>query len=450
MSFMSFDGEGSGLKWEGTGKGLVGIEKIPAANRISVSINRTTTTQRTPVSPCGYFPRAGTRVGGPRLDIHQAVPGTAEHQLGPGQFVFRSGNPWIPEWYSARGIFCYSLNECRRRKLPPAECGLDHGRMPGDQSINPQDPPPSPPAPPRKLPDDHRKDFLAHCRLELALSGNTIDAYASDLVHVYAVAGELGWNPVTAGPDEVAVALGWLRDHRDLAAPSLARLLVAWRMYVRWMVEEKLITGERISLAPMPATWTTLPDVLSLDEVTRLIASAPPGPLHARDRLALELLYACGGRASEVVGIGLADLKTSNKLVQLRGKGRKERMVPLGEHARRALRTYLSECRPGLEGHDGKKAARQEALLLSRRGTPMSRQELWRLVRDAGRLAGIERPVYTHLLRHSFATHLLQNGADLRAVQELLGHANITTTQRYTHVDAKRLRQIHQRHHPRA
>ncbi|MBA3709851.1 MAG: tyrosine-type recombinase/integrase, partial [Planctomycetes bacterium] len=235
------------------------------------------------------------------------------------------------------------------------------------------------------------------------------------------------------------------RDERAQAPASLVRLLVTTRMYARYLVLEKAIDRDRIQLARMPHLWNQLPGVLSIEEVDRLLSAAPKGPMHARDRLALELLYACGGRASEVVTIGLADLREQARLVKLQGKGAKERMVPLGERARSALRRYLDECRPALDP-----GGTVERLLLSSRGRPWSRQALWRLVKTAGVLAGIDKPVYTHLLRHSFATHLLENGADLRAVQELLGHANLSTTQRYTHVDAKRLVEVHRRFHPRA
>ena len=208
---------------------------------------------------------------------------------------------------------------------------------------------------------------------------------------------------------------------------------------------EKLIERDRIQLTQMPKLWNALPEVLSVAEVDQLLANAPPGDLHLRDRLALELLYALGGRASEVVGIRRVDLHERDTLVRLHGKGDKERMVPLGSRARACLKRYLAELRPTLDP-----AGKKPELLLSRRGGRLTRAVLWKLVRDAGRLAGITKPVYTHLLRHSFATHLLENGADLRAVQELLGHANLTTTQRYTHVDARRLQDLHRRFHPRA
>ena len=292
---------------------------------------------------------------------------------------------------------------------------------------------------------DGRADFLRHCRLELGLSPNTIAAYEGDLDKAYDGLMTLAIDFEEAGPDEVARLLGWLRDERDQAPASLARLLVCLRMYARYLVAEKLLARDRIQLARMPRLWQELPQVLTVDEVDALLASAPDGPMRLRDRCALELLYACGGRASEVSGLGLSDVREGATLLRLRGKGSKERLVPLGGVARKWLKKYLAELRPSLDPE-----RRQERVLLSSRGLPMSRQALWKLVRTAGAIAGIGKPLFTHLLRHSFATHLLEGGADLRSVQELLGHANLSTTQRYTHVDAKRLKQVHRDFHPRA
>lgn len=292
---------------------------------------------------------------------------------------------------------------------------------------------------------DARAAFLAYCRLELGLAGNSIAAYKRDLALVYSALTGLGLDLTQCGPDEIGRLLAWLRDERKLASSSLVRLLVALRMYARWLVGEKLMERDRIQLAQMPKLWNVLPEVLSVEEVERLLHAVADGPMRLRDRLALELLYACGGRASEVAGMGLEDLKEHASLVQLHGKGGKDRMVPLGERARSALRRYLDDLRPTLDPTN-----KQRRLLLSARGRPLSRNALWKLVHDAGLRAGITKPVYTHLLRHSFATHLLEGGADLRSVQELLGHANLTTTQRYTHVDAKRLIEAHRRFHPRS
>lgn len=288
--------------------------------------------------------------------------------------------------------------------------------------------------------------FLAHGRLALALSPNTLRDYRTALGHLHTAMVARGIaTPEDLGPDEVAACLGWLRDERALAAGSLALCLVAWRMWARFLVEEGALQRDRIALTPSPKLWRSVPEVLDPSEVDRLLASPPDGPLRARDKAALELLYALGGRASEVIGLGMTDLKEGGRLALLRGKGSKERLVPVGERARRAVAAYRDGLRKELDPR-----GRQERLLLGTRGGPWNRQGLWQVVQQAAMLAGIAKPVWPHLLRHSFATHLLHGGADLRAVQALLGHASLTTTERYTHVDAARLRDIHRRFHPRA
>jgi integrase/recombinase XerD len=292
---------------------------------------------------------------------------------------------------------------------------------------------------------DQRSAFLTYCRLELSLSPNTLSAYRNDLELATRAMAELGLDMAGIGPDEVGRILGHLRDHRGLAAASLGRLLVTMRMYTRYLVMERHLVRDRVQLARLPHLWSNLPEILSVAEVSRLIASAPEGPLQERDALALELLYASGGRASEIVGIRLDDLREGRSLLSLRGKGSKERLVPLGVPARQACVRYLERCRPRLAGDQ-----RTAHLLLGARGGALSRVELWRVVVRAGELAGITKTIYPHLLRHSFATHLLEHGADLRSVQSLLGHANLTTTQRYTQVDAKRLIELHRKFHPRS
>ena len=288
--------------------------------------------------------------------------------------------------------------------------------------------------------------FLDHARLSLALSANTVRDYRTALRHLHAAMHALGTvTPEALGPDEIAACLGWLRDHHNLGPATLAQSLVAWRMWSRFLVEEGALVRDRIHLAPSPRIWQSIPDILSPDEVDRLLANPPDGPMRPRDKAALELLYALGGRASEVVALGCTDLKEKGKLALLRGKGGKERLVPIGERCRRAVTVYRDGLRRTLDP-----TGRVEALLLSPRGRPWHRQGLWKLVHDAALLAGITKPVWPHLLRHSFATHLLHGGADLRTVQTLLGHASLTTTERYTHVDAARLRDIHQKFHPRA
>jgi integrase/recombinase XerD len=288
--------------------------------------------------------------------------------------------------------------------------------------------------------------FLDHGRLALALSPNTLRDYRTALAHLQAAmtACDVA-TPEALGPDEAAACLGWLRDQHDLGPGSLALCLVAWRMWARYLVEEGALTHDRLALTPSPKLWHSVPEVLSPDEVDRLLASPPDGPMRARDKAAIELLYALGGRASEVVGLGMSDLKEGGRLALLRGKGSKERLVPIGERARRAVAAYREGLRRELDPR-----GRQEHLLLGVRGGGWNRQGLWLMVQQSAILAGITKPVWPHLLRHSFATHLLHGGADLRVVQALLGHASLTTTERYTHVDAARLRDIHSRFHPRA
>lgn len=291
---------------------------------------------------------------------------------------------------------------------------------------------------------DGSADFLAHCRLQLGLSANTISAYRRDLARLHQWCENTQQPLAQWQPDTVAAWLGWL-EAEGLQRNSRRRALSALRHFVRFLLAERKLAEDRVHLVRSPQPHHRLPEVLTRDEVDRLLANPPPGPLQARDRAALELLYACGGRASEVVGIGLADLREGGCLVKLRGKGNKERLVPLGERAQQAVKAYLSEMRPTLEG-----GRRSELLLLGSRGRALSRQTLWAMVRKAGVLAGLGNRVYTHLLRHTFATHVLEGGADLRVVQELLGHANLSTTQRYTQVDAQRLKDLHSRFHPRA
>jgi integrase/recombinase XerD len=292
--------------------------------------------------------------------------------------------------------------------------------------------------------DAPHQDFLDYCRLELALAANTVLAYGRALGQLQRALAATGLTLPAVGPDEVGRLLAYGRDQCGHAPATLANHLVAWRMYVRFLVLNGRLPGDRLALAQAPQLWARLPEVLAVAEVERLLHAAADGPLFWRDRAALELLYATGARASEAVGVRLSDLQEGGALVLLHGKGGKDRLVPLGRRARTAIGRYLRDVRPQLA------APTQERLLVNTRGRPLARGALWRLVRDAGVRAGLDRRIYTHLLRHSFATHLLEGGADLRAVQELLGHANLTTTQRYTHVDARRLVEVHRRFHPRA
>jgi integrase/recombinase XerD len=289
------------------------------------------------------------------------------------------------------------------------------------------------------------KDFLAFCRFELGLSANTLAAYRRDLTMWSEVCTSRNLNLHSLSLDDASLLLRDLAQNRHLAPSSRTRALVTLRCYTRYLAAEGRITVDAISRMQGPRPDQDLPDVLSPADLKKLLENAPPGRLYLRDRAALELLYATGGRASEVVGLKLGDLKEEGRLLLLRGKGRKERLVPVAEPARLCVLEYLQKLRPELNS-----SRKREEVLLGVRGGPMARQQLWALVRRAGQLAGLTSPIWTHLLRHSFATHLIAGGADLRSVQELLGHANLTTTQRYTHVDAARLRAVHAQFHPRS
>jgi integrase/recombinase XerD len=288
------------------------------------------------------------------------------------------------------------------------------------------------------------KDFLRYCRLELGLSNNTLASYRGDLQRWAGIAHEHDWSLAELTPEQVTDGLRFLRDECGLAPASLARALVVLRQYACFLVLDRQIATERVSLVASPQLWRVLPEILNEEEVDRLLASPPAGPLRTRDKAILEVLYACGARASEVTGLQISSLREVGRMLMLHGKGDKQRLVPLGDRARRALGRYVNELRPTLVRDD------TDALWLNRRGQAISRQTVWRVVKESGQLAGIRRPIWTHLLRHSFATHMLSNGADLRVVQELLGHANLTTTERYTHVDRERLQAIHQQFHPRS
>jgi integrase/recombinase XerD len=231
-----------------------------------------------------------------------------------------------------------------------------------------------------------------------------------------------------------------------LAPSSIRRNISAVRTYFRFLLSDGVVVRDPSERLETPKRWRTLPDVLTVDEITQLLAAPTlDDPLAFRDRAMLELAYGAGLRVSEWIGLGSRDVLMEEKLVRVFGKGSKERLVPIGRSAIGAVATYLRELRPRLE-----KGAGQGILLLNARGEPLSRMGAWKILRKYVERAGITKVVSPHTLRHSFATHLLERGADLRAVQEMLGHADISTTQIYTHVDREYLRKVHKQFHPRA
>jgi integrase/recombinase XerD len=299
--------------------------------------------------------------------------------------------------------------------------------------------------PARGLAEDVR-DFRHYLAAERGMADNTVAAYGRDLERFAAWAAEAG-----GVRDHRTPSLGELTDYvahlnaEPLAAASIARHLIALKMFYRFLRLEERATATAVELLASPTLWEKIPQVLMPEQVDRLLAAPQASDrLHLRDRALLEVLYATGCRASEVVGLRLDDVNLESAFARCRGKGSKERLVPLGRPAVAALTAYLS-------GWRGQVAAAERAatVFVSRGGRPLTRETLWVLVKKYVRRAGLPDRVSPHTLRHSFATHLLAGGADLRAVQELLGHASVRTTQRYTHVDRERLKAIHRKFHPR-
>jgi len=287
--------------------------------------------------------------------------------------------------------------------------------------------------------------FIDYLTVECGVAENTRLAYRADMAKFADFLERKG--RVEAVDVTTTIALGFLVELKDrgYAVASIARILAAVKMFYRYLVLEGITERNVAATLDSPKLWRRLPSVLSPDEVTKLLSAPDAGtPLGLRDRAIIELLYATGVRASEVVGLDVDSVHFDYGYLRCIGKGSKERIVPVGAEALDITRRYVYEVRPLLL--KGRSAA---ALFLSIRGARLGRRTVWSLVRKYAKLVGIRKRVYPHALRHSFATHLLSGGADLRSVQEMLGHASIITTQIYTHVDQDRLKDIHRRFHPR-
>lgn len=285
--------------------------------------------------------------------------------------------------------------------------------------------------------------FLDYLAAEVGLSERTRAAYRGDLADFAAFAGRHGISePGGVRRPTVTLYLVDLR-RRALKPTTVARRLAAVRSFYRFLVRERSVSVDPTEDVTSPKRGERLPKVLSVEEVGWLLAQPDPRtPEGLRDRAILELLYGCGLRVSELVGLDVGDVDLEAELVRVLGKGDRERVVPLGSYAVRALQAYLQLARPRLAG-------RSQALFVARSGGRLSRQWVWKLLRRYAHKAGIARAVTPHVLRHSFATHLLEGGADLRSVQELLGHASVSTTQVYTHVARPHLVEVFERSHPR-
>jgi integrase/recombinase XerD len=286
-------------------------------------------------------------------------------------------------------------------------------------------------------------DFLA---LEQGASVQTSSAYKLDVSRFVTYA----WVKGAKAPTEVGARI--VRDYvyhlKDLglAPASIRRNVSAVRTYFKFLLGEGHLVRDPSERLETPKIWRTLPEVLGVDEVEKLLtAPSLDEPLAFRDRAMLELAYGAGLRVSEWISLGVRDVMLRDHLVRVFGKGAKERLVPIGRKAIGATAVYLRELRPSLEKGEGK-----GILFLNSRGQPLSRMGAWKILRKYVKQAGITKPVSPHTLRHSFATHLLEGGADLRAVQEMLGHVDISTTQIYTHIDREYLRSVHKQFHPRS
>jgi len=289
--------------------------------------------------------------------------------------------------------------------------------------------------------------FLNYLSVERSLSKNTIVSYRHDLrKYIKYLEGHKIASLSNTSTKHITEFMFSLKD-AGLSSTSIARNLAAIKVFYRFLLRERILKVDPTSILDSPKLWKRIPDVLSLPEIEALIGAANLRQNQGiRDRAILELMYATGLRASELVSLKSSDLNLDVGFLRCLGKGSKERIVPLGKEAIVCVQRYLEKARPKLL----KGSSDSPILFLSRLGKKISRQSLWKLIKRYARIARIKKDIRPHTLRHSFATHLLERGADLRSVQEMLGHADISTTQIYTHVDKNRLKTIHKMFHPRA
>ena len=291
------------------------------------------------------------------------------------------------------------------------------------------------------------QEFITHMSVERGLARNTLSAYTRDLEKYAGYLADKGIiSPEKVVRETVTNYMFDLKKH-GLTAASICRNLAAIKMFHRFLVRENFCAEDPSALIETPKLWKRIPEVLTQREVDAMLqqAAGAKGARAQRDHAMLELFYAAGLRVSELVDLKAASVNFEAGFVRAIGKGSKERIVPVGKKARAAIESYCAKARPKLL--KGKEA---DALFISRLGRKMSRVSAWSIIKQCARLAGIKKNIKPHTLRHTFATHLLEHGADLRSVQEMLGHTDIATTQIYTHVDRERLKSVHKQFHPRA
>ena len=288
------------------------------------------------------------------------------------------------------------------------------------------------------------KQFLDYLFIECGLAGETITAYQRDLAEFWQHLVDADVEPGEISADDLRQHLIALQ-RRGLALSSIARHFASIKVFLRYLHSERILRRDVASLLEAPTRWRTIPDSLRYEQVESLLdAPDPSDEFYLRDKALLETLYATGMRVSEAVHLPVDQINLDLGYVRCFGKGRKERVIPVGSKAIKAVDQYLTNLRPRLLGD-----RHTAALFLSRTGRPLDRSNIWRVVRKHALTAGIKEQVTPHTLRHCFATHLLGGGADLRIVQELLGHADVATTQIYTHVNEDQLKHVHAKFHPR-
>lgn len=305
------------------------------------------------------------------------------------------------------------------------------------------------------------EQFLTHIGVERGLAPATVDAYESDLRRYVDWLRSRGVHePASITRQDVEDYMANL-DAAGESARSKARRLASIHAFHRFAVAQHAVDADVSEAVKAPKGAGTLPDVLTVDEVSNLLDAVPEPTIRAgdvpvsdavllRDKALLELMYATGARVSETVGADIDDVDFDERVIRLTGKGSKQRLVPVGGYACKALQRYVSAGRPVLQSRSSTGSPERRALFLNKRGRRLSRQSVWEVVKAAGERAHIDKPLHPHTLRHSFATHLIQGGADVRTVQELLGHASVTTTQIYTHVSPENLIATYLTCHPRA
>lgn len=290
------------------------------------------------------------------------------------------------------------------------------------------------------------EQFLSFASIELGLSPNTIAAYKNDLQLYFDYCRDLGVSPTGESVDVVSAYLQHL-SRQGYASATVIRYLLSLQTFYSFLLERKVVTVNPVRLLDLPKQEQNIPDVLTRETMNKLIESIDPKDRFAvRDAAILELFYASGLRVSELIGLKLEDWHPTMRMLKVHGKGAKDRVVPVHVVATIALNLYITEQRPALLAVKSINPKPFTAVIfLSRAGRPLTRVALWQLVRRAAANAGV-RPVHPHTLRHTFASHLLSGGADLRVIQEILGHEDVKTTQRYTHVDIEHLKNIHKKH----